>query len=260
MDVAPRPDKLGLGPEIKVAFQLSNVLTTRKLFRAVVAACLILVTMASAAGADAHVRHGRARPDRRGPVVGIDVSHYQGSIDWAAVASHGVSFAYIKATEGVQGRDARFARNWQDARRTGIRVGAYHYFIFCRSGRAQAQNFLTVAPRSAGTLPPAVDLEAWSSCHRRPTGGEMRRELDAYLAVVERRERRRAVLYVTPGFYAAYRAYLPRRPMWRRSILERPPANESWAFWQYRSRGRVAGIQTRVDLNIDASAHPRRVR
>ncbi len=208
--------------------------------------------LAPAAGSAAHGRHRHRRGHEA--VLGIDVSHYQGSIDWPAVASHGVSFAYIKATEGVQGRDARFARNWQDARRTGIRVGAYHYFIFCRSGRAQAQNFLTVAPRSAGTLPPAVDLEAWSSCHGRPTGPEMRRELDAYLAVVERRERRRAVLYVTPGFYAAYRAYLPSRPMWRRSILERPPANESWAFWQYRSRGRVAGIQTFVDLNVGAGA------
>jgi lysozyme len=237
---------------------LSNLPSTQTLFRVAVAASLLVAVTALGASSAAHVRHGRDR--RHAPTLGIDVSHYQGSIDWPAVARHGVSFAYIKATEGVEGRDARFARNWQDARRAGIRVGAYHYFLFCRSGRAQAQNFLAVTPRAAGALPPAVDLEAWSSCHGRPTGAEMRRELDAYLAVVERRERRRAVLYVTPGFYAAYHAYLPSRPMWRRSILERPPATESWTFWQYGSRGHIAGIQTRVDLNLDASAHRRRAR
>src|SRR6185437_1321356 len=167
---------------------------------------------------------------------------------WPAVARHGVSFAYVKATEGVEGRDVQFSRNWEGARRAGIRVGAYHYFLFCRSGRAQAHNFLDATPRSHSTLPPAVDLEAWSSCRGRPAGAEVRRELDAYLQVVEAHEGRRAVLYVTPGFYAAYRAYLPKRPMWRRSIRAQP--SESWAFWQYRSRGRVAGIHTNVDLNV----------
>jgi lysozyme len=195
------------------------------------------------------VRH--AAPDRRlYPVRGIDVSHYQGTIDWPAVGGDNVTFAYIKATEGVESRDSQFARNWNGARRAGVRVGAYHYFIFCRSGRAQARNFLAVAPRRASSLPPAVDLEPGSACHGRLTGAKMRRELDAYLAVVEARERERAVLYVTPAFYATYRDYLPRRQMWRRSIRTEPAANASWAVWQYGSHGRVAGIRTSVDLNV----------
>src|SRR5213076_680529 len=134
----------------------------------------------------------------RYPLRGIDVSHYQGSIDWRRVARDDVAFAYVKATEGVHGRDARFARNWREARRAGVRVGAYHYFIFCRSGRAQARNFLAVAPRGKGTLPPAVDLEIGRGCAGRLTGAAMRRELDAFLSLVEAREGRRAVLYVTP--------------------------------------------------------------
>jgi lysozyme len=234
---------------------MPDSLTMRTLFRGIVAACL-LGLMAESGAAAAHARHHAHRPPdhRHYPHRGIDVSHYQGTINWRAVAGDGVSFAYVKATEGVGGRDAYFARNWQGARRAGIRVGAYHYFIFCRSGRAQALNFLAVAPRSQGALAPAVDLEMGTSCHGRLTGAEVRRELDAYLAVVERRQGSRAVLYVTPNFYAAYHAYLPSRRMWRRSVRGRPASDASWAFWQYGSQGRVAGIQTFVDLNVGASA------
>ena len=207
----------------------------------------------AAAHARVHVRHSvrHAAPDHHlYPVRGIDVSHYQGTIDWPAVGGDNVTFAYIKATEGVESRDSQFARNWDGARRAGLRVGAYHYFIFCRSGRAQAHNFLAVAPHRANSLPPAVDLEPGNACHGRLTGAKMRHELDEYLAVVEARQRERAVLYVTPAFYAAYKDYLPRRLMWRRSIRAKPAASASWAVWQYGSHGRVAGIRTSVDLNV----------
>jgi lysozyme len=208
----------------------------------------VFIALGAASTALAHDR--RAEPDRhRYPLRGIDVSHYQGTIDWPAVAHDGVAFAYIKATEGVDGRDSQFARNWRDARRAGIRVGAYHYFIFCRSARAQARNFLAVAPRSASALPPAIDLEMARGCAR-VTGADVRRNLSAYLAIVEAHDRKRAVLYVTPQFFATYRAYLPERPMWRRSISAKPAPNKSWAFWQYGSRGHVTGIRTHVDMNV----------
>jgi lysozyme len=213
-------------------------------------AIVLGILIASVAASDAFARDGRGEPDRhRYPLRGIDVSHYQGAIDWPTVARHDVAFAYIKATEGVESRDSQFARNWRGARRAGIRVGAYHYFIFCRSARAQAHNFLAVAPSRAGGLPPAVDLEMPRSCSARLTGPQMRRELDAYLSVVEAREGKHAVLYVTPEFFATYHRDLPKRPMWRRSILSKP-APASWTFWQYRSQGRVAGIRTYVDLNV----------
>ena len=225
--------------------------------RAIASASLLAVLILSVATSPAMGREHRrgSAEHRRYPVRGIDVSHYQGPIHWPSVAGDGVSFAYIKATEGVRLRDPRFAHNWRHARRAGLRVGAYHYFIFCRSGRAQARNFLAVVPARRSALPPAVDLEAAPACHGRLSGRRMRRELDEFLAVVEAREKRQAVLYVTPRFYAAYGAYLPKRPMWRRSILSRP--NARWTYWQYHSRGRVAGIRTPVDMNV-SSARPSR--
>ena len=208
----------------------------------------VAITVAAAPSSFAHSRRPAAHHHHA--LKGIDVSHYQGAIDWPAVARDHVAFAYIKASEGVESRDARFVRNWRGAERAGIRVGAYHYFVFCRPARAQAYNFLAATPRRAGALPPAVDLETSRRCH--VTGPEVRRALDTYLAIVEAHERDHAVLYVTPQFYRAYHRYLPERPMWRRSMTSRPGA--SWALWQYRSRGRVDGIRTFVDLNLASPA------
>lgn len=217
------------------------------IFRAILLGALL--TAGAASAALARDRHGGPHRNRY-LVRGIDVSHYQGTINWRGVASDDVAFAYVKATEGAAGRDAQFARNWRDARHAGLRVGAYHYFIFCRSARAQARNFLAVAPRMGSALPPAVDLEPARGCPVWLTGEEVRRELNAYLAIVEAHQRRHAVLYVTPQFYAAYWRYLPRRPMWRRSISLTATPNGSWTFWQYGSHGRVSGIRTHVDLNV----------
>lgn len=201
------------------------------------------------------------RPDRdRYPIRGIDVSHHQGSIDWKKVAGDDVAFAYLKATEGGDFRDRAFARNWREARDAGIAVGAYHFFTFCRPGADQAANFLAVVPVEADALPPAVDLEFGGNCGRTPDGATMRRELDAFLAPVERVYRKPAILYVTPEFLDAYSKQLPARALWRRSILRKPNGIVPWQVWQYHNRGDVDGIAGPVDLNVfvdDADAFVR---
>ncbi|ALN59856.1 glycosyl hydrolase family 25 lysozyme [Lysobacter enzymogenes] len=201
------------------------------------------------------------QPDRaRYPLRGIDVSHHQGAIDWRAVARDDVAFAYLKASEGGDHRDRRYAANARDARAAGVAVGAYHFFTFCRDGGAQAANFLAAAPAAADALPPAVDLEFGGNCGRRPDGAAMRAELDAFLAPVEAAYGKPALLYVTPEFFDAYRAALPSRPLWRRAILRAPDSRAAWTLWQYHNRARVAGIDGPVDLNVfdgDAAAFAR---
>lgn len=218
----------------------------------------LLAALAVVAGAAAWLwfRGYRADPDRY-PIHGIDVSHHQGAIDWTKVAGDGVAFAYLKATEGGDHRDREFARHWREARAAGIAVGAYHFFTFCRPGAQQAANILAVVPAAADALPPAVDLEFGGNCGRVPDGAVMRRELDAFLAPVERATGKRAILYVTPEFFAAYRDHLPARGLWRRSILRAPDNAVPWQLWQYHNRGRVDGIRGPVDLNVfygDAAA------
>ena len=92
------------------------------------------------------------------PVRGVDVSVYQGRIDWDTLAEQGISFAFIKATEGSGSEDPNFQRNWGQARQSGLRVGAYHFFSFDSGGDTQAENFIRAVEPVEGMLPPVVDV------------------------------------------------------------------------------------------------------
>ena len=120
------------------------------------------------------------------PVRGIDVSHHQGSIDWEAVARSGVAFAYIKATEGRDFIDQKFQEKWTGCAAAGVARGAYHFFAFCSSGDAQAQNFLAVIPPTPDALPPVADIEFVGNCKSYGDLDAVRDELSTFLRVVER--------------------------------------------------------------------------
>ena len=93
------------------------------------------------------------------PIHGIDVSKFQGDIDWSAVANSGVKFAWIKATEGGD-RDGRFQANWKGAKAAGIPHGAYHFVYWCRPPLEEIQIFEQNAPVEDDALPPVLDAEA----------------------------------------------------------------------------------------------------
>ena len=145
----------------------------------------------------------------RGPnsyaIHGIDVSRYQGEIDWPQVKASGVSFAYIKATEGGDVADPRFTANWQGAQRTGVPRGAYHYFYFCRPAAEQARWFIKHVPRDPKALPPVLDME-WNprsrTCTKRPDGRVVRAEARKFLALLEAHYGQRPVVYTTVDFIA----------------------------------------------------------
>jgi hypothetical protein len=130
-------------------------------------ACGVVIILAAAAGWFFWLPAFRPAL-RAGEAYGIDVSAYQGRIDWRRVAGQQVSFAYIKASEGGDFVDRRFAANWSGARRAGVPHGAYHFFSLCTPGLAQARNFLRVVPAQPGELAPALDLELSGNCSRRP--------------------------------------------------------------------------------------------
>ena len=102
-------------------------------------------------------------PDEADPdeweVFGVDVSSYQGEVDWPVLAEQGVDFAFIKATEGSLLQDRRFAANWAGAAAAGVRAGAYHFLSYDSPGETQADNFIAAVPVTEGALPPVVDIE-----------------------------------------------------------------------------------------------------
>jgi lysozyme len=186
------------------------------------------------------------------PVRGIDVSRYQGTIDWAAVAASGISFAFIKATEGGDHRDPRFAENWDGAAGANVLRGGYHFFTFCTPGAAQAANLIAVVPVDPAALPPAVDVEFAGNCRKWESIETIRRELDVFLALVEGAYGRRPIVYFTRESYERVLAgRLAGDATWARSLFGRPRARfGAWTFWQYAHNGRVPGIDGLVDLNV----------
>jgi lysozyme len=188
----------------------------------------------------------------RFPVRGIDVSHHQGKIAWGALTGRRVRFVYMKASEGGDHVDKRFAENWRAAGRAGIARGAYHFFTLCKPGIAQAHNFMRTVKVDAEAMPPAVDLEFGGNCKRRPTKPAFLRELKSFLATIEGHYGKRPILYVTRRFHDRYlTGALSGHGFWIRSIYFRPDLpGRPWLFWQFHDRGARAGIKGRVDLNV----------
>ncbi|NWG52754.1 MAG: glycoside hydrolase family 25 protein [Hydrogenophilaceae bacterium] len=191
-------------------------------------------------------------------VQGVDVSWHQGAIDWRALAGDDVAFAYIKATEGADHVDPRFARNWADAARAGVLRGAYHFFTLCRPGAQQAENFIRTVPRAAGTMPPALDLEHKGPCREGPTMRDVVGEMGAFLERVEAHYGVRPILYTTREFHDAHLAGVRGERFWLRSLFRAPDFRErDWVIWQHHNRGRKRGVSGPIDLNAfrgDAAA------
>jgi lysozyme len=190
--------------------------------------------------------------EARYPTQGIDVSHHQGAIEWPLLREQGVDFAYIKATEGGDFVDPMFARNWREAKAANVRRGAYHFFTLCRSGAAQAANFIAAVPIEVDALPPAVDLEFMGNCSNRQRASSVQADLAIFLLLVESHYDRRAVLYLTEEFDRAHDVSAQfGRPLWLRSLVFEPDFGaRPWTIWQASNFRRLDGIEGRVDWNV----------
>ncbi|MBY0568964.1 MAG: glycoside hydrolase family 25 protein [Hyphomonadaceae bacterium] len=183
-------------------------------------------------------------------VQGVDVSHHQGAIDWRTLAADDIAFAYIKATEGADHIDARFAFNWREAAAAGLYRGAYHFFTLCRSGASQAQNFIAVVPRDAGALPAAIDLEHMGPCRRGPTMTDVVGEARIFMDAVEAHYGVRPIIYTTREFHDAYLSDVTGERFWIRSLGVPPRFRErDWIIWQHHNRGHKRGVSGPIDLN-----------
>jgi lysozyme len=183
-------------------------------------------------------------------LAGIDVSHFQGEVDWAGVAGTGVRFAFIKATEGLDDVDPRFAQNWQGSRAAGLLRGAYHFLHPNLDGRQQAAHFLSVVTLDDDALPPALDVEVTDGVDRATLGTC----IESWLGAVEAALGCKPVIYADPWFWRdQVGADLGAYPLWLACYAAQPeiPAGwQSWTFWQHSQSGAVDGIAGAVDLDF----------
>lgn len=199
---------------------------------------------------------------RKYPVQGIDVSHYQGEIDWQEVEEKmDVTFAFIKATEGSTHIDKQFVKNWEGVATTGIYAGAYHFFSFESSGKDQAKHYMDVVKKRKGMLPPVVDVEYYEGNDGKlPTVTEVRKELDDFLYEIEEHYGCKPIIYSTISVYEKYlNEYYNSYPIWIRNTYVRPflLKNRQWTFWQYSDKGEwLFGTEEEkfVDKNVFAGS------
>lgn len=187
----------------------------------------------------------------RYPIRGIDVSRYQGQIDWGKVKSAGIRFAFIKATEGTNFVDPYYAVNWDGAADHKVVRGAYHFFRPAQDGKAQAEHFLKRLHLSEGDLPPVLDLEVTDDV----TAQAIRREALEWLETVEKATGMTPIVYTLPHYANSYlEGKLSKYPLWVVDLTFLWPSAaqgwSGWTFWQRSHHGSVDGIPGDVDLDV----------
>jgi lysozyme len=201
------------------------------------------------------INFGKASPKKLA-VHGVDVSRWQGDIDWAKLRGQGANFVYIKATDGGDHIDPMFKKNWRAAGRAGLMRGAYHFFYWCRTAGEQADWFIRNVPKVEGALPPVIDVE-WnhtSDCKRRPSRARVLEKMQVFMDKLEAHYGQRPIIYTAPDFYrdnlkGAFLDY----PFWLRSVAAHPSKTypgRKWVFWQYSGSGLSHGVSGRIDLNV----------
>jgi lysozyme len=188
-------------------------------------------------------------------VHGIDVSSYQGKINWQKVKAMDddgvhISFAFIKATEGVLSMDPYFQRNWREAPKAGIVCGAYHYFLPQKSGLWQARFFLQTVKVEKGDLPMVVDVEQLY----KTSPAKMRGQLLSFINYIETKTGVKPIIYTNISFYQDYlQGYFDDYTLWIAHYYQpvlNINSNTNWRFWQHSDKARINGISQKVDFNV----------
>ncbi len=187
-------------------------------------------------------------------IHGIDVSHHQSNIDWEEVKAMKVmdvqlSFAFIKATEGVSNIDDKFRKNWYNAKDAGLIRGAYHFFICSKNAKEQAKNFIETVQLNPGDMPPVLDIEQVSIT----SAEQVRQRVKEWLQIVENYYHVKPIIYTYVDFYEKYLSTgFEDYPLWIAHYLaeDKPRIQRKWLFWQHNEKGHVNGISTFVDFNV----------
>ena len=189
-------------------------------------------------------------------IHGIDVSHYQGKIDWQTLHNNAeinhtpLRFIMIKATEGSNRLDNRFRDNFHQAREHGFIRGAYHFWSNRTSARQQASFFIRNVNLEQGDLPPVLDVEQKS---KRKTLQEFRSEILTWLDIVESHYGVPPIIYTNYKFKLDYLSgeEFQRYPYWiAHYYVDKLEYDGPWKFWQHTDAGKLPGIKGYVDFDV----------
>ncbi len=188
-------------------------------------------------------------------IHGIDISHYQGDIDWddlsnAMIEGCPLRFVMIKSTEGSTRLDSKFKENFRQAREYGYIRGAYHFWSNKSSARDQAYHFLNKVRLEDGDLPPVLDVE-----HKPKDRSveDFQRDVLTWLHIVEDKYHVKPIIYTYYKFKDKYLSapVFNDYPYWiAHYYVDKVEYKGPWKFWQHTDAGKLPGIKGYVDFNI----------
>jgi len=185
-----------------------------------------------------------------GPAEGVDLSHYQQAVKWDQLVKSGVSFAFIKASEGAGLLDASFVKYWEQAKDAGLLRGAYHFFRPRADPQEQAKLFLDQL-EDPGELPPVLDVEVTDGV----SGPVIVSKVSAWLDAVAGKLRR-PLIYTAPAFWSVLSdvsSITAKADLWVAHWGAAAPAPvkgwRDWSFWQYTNKSHLSGIATAGNMD-----------
>lgn len=186
---------------------------------------------------------------------GIDISHYQGHVNWEEVAKEEIGYVYLKATEGASLVDGTYERNLSEARRVGLKVGSYHFYSSRIPIEEQFNNLTQHIHPEKQDLIPLIDVETRGKLPHSEFVANLRR----FLAMVEEAYGTKPIIYTYQNFYNKY--LVGEIPEYKLMIacykFEQPQLNDDkeYVMWQFTQTGRVNGIRGAVDRSMLIDDH-----
>lgn len=192
---------------------------------------------------------------------GIDVSHYQGNIQWDSVYANGISFGYAKSGEGM-GTDEKFAENWANMKTAGVLRGAYHFYYYADDPKEQAQHFLSnMGTLGEGDLLPMLDLEdaIFGETDKNTIDKtKFQDDVKTFLDEVELAIGVKPIIYTNHPFanefltdpsFADYMLWIAEYEV-QEPMIPTTWENAGYVIWQDQSRFEISGITGHVDHDV----------
>jgi lysozyme len=191
--------------------------------------------------------------NHEGKIFGIDVSQYQGTIDWenleAIEEQFEIKFVVVRATAGIKKVDRNFKKNWRNLSSTVYIQGAYHYYRPDENSTDQANNFIKNVKLRKGHLPPILDIE------KMPKGQSMdklKKGLQNWLTIVEKQFGVKPIIYTGEKYFEDflqedfpnYKFWIANYNPWKEKI------EDEYLMWQFTEKAQLHGINELVDVNV----------
>ncbi|MBX7460191.1 glycoside hydrolase family 25 protein [Qipengyuania huizhouensis] len=179
------------------------------------------------------------RPDDQAyPDQGALIGESDGAVDFEVLKGLGAEFVYLEASRGARGKDANFSRNLAAAREAGLQVGAVHLFDPCETADGQSANYVTIVPRDADLLPPAIRLSRMTDeCPESVSEAAVQSELLTLVNQIESHTEAPVVLAPSEEFEDRYRpARRLERALWLDGDMKEPDyGGRPWTVWTANS-------------------------